>query len=136
AGEAQRRSIKPIVLFVAVPDEPSAGAYAILHEQFPSFGFVPVENDYVTQGEDVSGAFACGLAGVASLRLPELSPELQDFVAQRPCSFAELHQDAEQALAPELWNELDQWLRQCFRQLRDLDLALQMRDFGASFGND
>jgi hypothetical protein len=99
-----------------------------LREQFPTFGFVPVENAYATQGHNIEEAFPSSLVGAPSLQLPELSPDLQVFVEQRPCSFAELHRSAQQELPPDLWAEFDDWLRQCFRQLRDLDLALQMND--------
>jgi hypothetical protein len=131
---AAQRGIQPIVLYVAAPTELSARGYAILRAQFPTFGFVPVENAYATHGYSIEEAFPTSLVGAPSLQVPELSPALQARVEQRPCSFAELHRSGQQEFAPDLWAEFDDWLRQCFRQLRDLDLALQMNDPGSSSG--
>src|SRR5262245_5752989 len=132
AGEAARRAIQPIILFVNAPDETSTRACAILRAQFPSFGMVPVANEYVMQDQEAQELSASNISGVSTLRLPVLSPDLQTVIEQRPCSFAELHQSAQDELPSELWNELDDWLRQCFRQLRELDLALIMHDLNAS----
>jgi hypothetical protein len=134
AGEAERRAIRPIVLFVTAPDEYSSQAYGILRAQFPSFGIVPVANEHVMQGEDVRELCPSSIAGVASLQLPVLSADLQALIAQRPCSFADLHRSAQQELAPELWAEFEDSLRQCFLQLRELDVALLMHDLNSSFG--
>jgi hypothetical protein len=131
---AAQRGIQPIVLYVAAPTELSARGYAILREQFPTFGFVPVENAYATRGESIEEVFPTSLVGAPSLQLPELSPALRVLVEHRPCSFAELYRSGQQELSPDLWAEFDDWLRQCFRQLRDLDLALQMNDPGPSSG--
>jgi hypothetical protein len=134
AGEADRREIRPIILFVTAPDEASSRAYAILRAQFPSFGIVPVANEYVMQGEDVRDSCPSSIVGVASLQLPTLSADLQALIEQRPCSFVDLHRSAQQELPPELWAEFDDYLRQCFLQLHQLDVALLGHDLDTSLG--
>jgi hypothetical protein len=134
ATEAQRRLIRPLVLFVAVPDDASARAYAILREQFPTFSFVPVGNEPLLQGRDITQSFPSSLAGAPALALPPLSQDLRALIDRRPCSLAELHRSGQHDLPPELWGELDDWLRQCFRQLRELDVALLMSDLNSSLG--
>jgi hypothetical protein len=134
AAEAKRRMIKPIVLFVATPDDVSARAYAILRDQFPDFGFLPVANEAVVQGEDLGVQFTPNFGGAPMLAFPSLSSDLQAVCEQRPCSLAELHQGLQHDLPRELWMELDRWLRQCFRQLRELDVSLLMNDLNSSLG--
>ena len=60
---AAQRAIQPIVLYVAAPTELSARGYAILREQFPTFGFVPVENAYATHGHSIEEMFPANLVG-------------------------------------------------------------------------
>jgi hypothetical protein len=133
AAEAARRQIKPIVLFVATSDDVSARAYAILREQFPDFTFVPVDNEPVTQGHDPGARFAPSFAGAPLLRIPPLSADLHAVCEQRPCSFADLYKRVQYDLPDDQWNELGDWLRHCFRQLRELDLALLATDLNSSF---
>jgi hypothetical protein len=134
AAEARRRSIQPIVLFVATLDEVSARAYTILREQFPDFVFVPVNNEAITRGHDPGALFAPSLAGAPLLQIPPLSADLQAVSEQRPCSFADLYRRLQYDLPDDLWNELGDWLRHCFRQLRELDLMLLANDLNSSFG--
>jgi hypothetical protein len=132
AAEAARREIKPVVLFLATPDDVSARAYAILREQFPGFVFVPVDNEPATQGHDIGALFAPSLAGAPVLRTPPLSAELQAVCEQRPSSFADLYKRVQYDIPDDQWNELGDWLRHCFRQLRELDLALLATDLHSS----
>jgi hypothetical protein len=134
AAEAKRRLIKPIVLFVATPDDVSARAYAILREQFPDFTFMPIDNEPVTQGHDPATLFVPSFAGAPLLRIPALSADLQAVSEERPCSFADLYQRLQGDLPEEQWNELGDWLRHCFRQLREIDLALLATDLNSSLG--
>jgi hypothetical protein len=55
---------------------------------------------------------------------------------QRPCSFADLYKRVQYDLPDDQWNELGDWLRHCFRQLRELDLALLATDLNSSFRGD
>ncbi len=131
AGEASRRAIKPIVCYVAAPDDQSVRGYAILRDQFPTFDFVPVSNEALIGDADIAPLFPSTIAGVPALGLPAVSADLQVQIDRRPCSLIGLHQLGEDALPPGVWAELDDWLRRCFRQIRELDVALLMDERGA-----
>jgi len=130
--EANRRLIKPIVLFVAAPDDVSARAYAILYEQFQTFGFTLINNEHVVQGCDLATLSPPSFAGMPTLVVPELSADLQAWCDQRPCSFADLHRSGPDVLSEELWGELDAWLRRCFGQLHEWELAMTTSDINGS----
>jgi hypothetical protein len=130
AGIASGRAIKPIVLYVAAPGGESMRGYAILREQFPSFGFVPVSNQALLGDADVTQLFPSTFAGLPTLQLPQVSADLQAYIDQRPCFLIGLHQLGEEAFPPGVWVELDDWLRRCFRQMRELDVALLMEQRG------
>ena len=49
--EAARRSVAPIVLFVADTDRVSARAYPTLREQIPLKALITIDNEYVVRGE-------------------------------------------------------------------------------------
>jgi hypothetical protein len=131
AGVATGRAIKPIVLYVAAPGDESMRGYAILREQFPSFGFVPVSNEALLGDADIVPLFPSTFAGLPALLLPRVSADLQAHIDQRPCFLIGLHQLGAEAFPPGVWAELDDWLRRCFRQMRELDVALLMEERGA-----
>jgi hypothetical protein len=126
AAAAGLRAIRPIVLYVAASGDQSMRGYAILRDQFPSFGFVPVSNEAIVGSADIVPYYASTIAGAPVLLLPAVSADLQVQIDQRPCSLIGLHQLGEEAFPPGVWAELDDWLRRCFRQMRELDVALQM----------
>ncbi|MBV8747894.1 MAG: hypothetical protein JO134_22935 [Xanthobacteraceae bacterium] len=130
AGEASRRGIKPIILYVAAPGNESARGYAILRDQFPSFGIVPVSNEALLDDADIVSLFPSTIAGMPVLQLPQVPADLQVDIDQRPCFLIGLHQLGEEAFPPGVWAELDDWLRRCFRQMRELDVALLMDERG------
>jgi hypothetical protein len=134
ASAADRRAVRPIVLYVAAPGDQSVRGYAILRDQFPSFGFVPVSNAAVMGDADIVPLYASTVSGAPVLQLPAVSVDLQAYIDQRPCSLIGLHQLGEDAFKPGVWGELDDWLRHCFRQMRELDVALMMNDRGPSLG--
>jgi hypothetical protein len=131
AGIASGRAIKPVVLYVAAPGDESKRGYSILREQFPSFGFVPVSNEALLGDTDIVPLFSSTFAGVPTLQLPRVSADLQAYIDQRPCFMMGLHQLGEEAFPAGVWAELDDWLRRCFRQMRELDVALLMEQRGA-----
>ena len=49
--EAARRSVAPIILFVADTDRVSARAYPTLREQIPLKALITIDNEYVVRGE-------------------------------------------------------------------------------------
>jgi hypothetical protein len=89
----------------------------------------------VTQG-DALGPLPPSLGGAPLLKIPPLSADLQAVCEQRPCSFADIYKRVQYDLPDDQWNELGDWLRHCFRQLRELDLALLATDLNSSFRGD
>src|SRR3954451_2883876 len=49
--EAARRSVAPVILFVADTDRVSARAYPMLQQQIPPSSLVTVDNEHVVRGE-------------------------------------------------------------------------------------
>ena len=104
--EATRRSVAPIILFVADTDRVSARAYPTLREQIPLKALITIDNEYVVRGElpggDGPGAGAAnnGLALVpedlcrpADLFLHRLPAQREGFIDRAaPVDPQELHQ--------------------------------------------
>ena len=104
--EATRRSVAPIILFVADTDRVSARAYPTLREQIPLKALITIDNEYVVRGElpsdDGPGAGAanngpalvpedlCRPAELFLHRLPAQRAGLVDRAA--PVDPQELHQ--------------------------------------------
>src|SRR3954449_8392104 len=49
--ESARRSVAPVILFVADTDRVSARAHAMLQQQIPPAALVVVDNEYIVRGE-------------------------------------------------------------------------------------
>ena len=49
--EATRRSVAPIILFVADTDRVSARGYPMLREQIPPKALIAIDNEHVVRGE-------------------------------------------------------------------------------------
>src|SRR5947209_18159893 len=49
--EAARRSVAPVILFVADTDRVSARSYQMLQEQIPPKALITIDNEYVVRGE-------------------------------------------------------------------------------------
>ena len=70
--EAARRSVAPIILFVADTDRVSARAYPTLREQIPLKALITIDNEHVVRGELPE---AMGLGTGAANIGPALVPE-------------------------------------------------------------
>src|ERR1700710_3039630 len=57
--EAARRSVSPIILFVADTDRVSARAFPMLQQQIPASALVTIDNEFTVRGE-LPPAFARG----------------------------------------------------------------------------
>ncbi len=79
--EATRRSVAPIVLFVADTDRVSARAYPMLREQIPLKTLITIDNEYVVRGE-LPGEMGLGRV----LRITALPSFLKTYV-DRPDLF-------------------------------------------------
>ena len=109
--EAARRSVAPVILFVADTDRVSARAYQMLQQQIPANALVTVDNEHIVRGE-LPPAMARGRAhrhlGAAAVPEDLYRPAdlfLHRLSAQEKDSSTELHQ----------------WIRKNYSSFRELE---------------
>ena len=126
-AEARRRSIEPIVLFVADSSEATKRGYAELRRRSAAT-FVPVHNESVLlmfANED----FPATRAACAKLRIPRLSPLVRGVIDRPSFSF-----NAYMAAQPGGPTEVHQWIDYVFAEFRDFELRLLLGGLGAARG--
>ena len=112
--EAARRSVAPIILFVADTDRVSARAYPTLREQIPLKALITVDNEYVVRGE-LPGEMGMGRV----LRITALPSFLKTYVDRPSFSFTDyLRNERDQS------TELHQWIRKNYTSFRELEFSL------------
>ncbi|HZR75374.1 hypothetical protein [Bradyrhizobium sp.] len=112
--EAVRRSIAPVILFVADTDRVSARSYPTLERQIPPSALVTVDNEYVVRGE-LPPAFARGKI----LNISALPNFLKTYVDRLSFSFTDyLRQEKDSS------TELHQWIRRNYMSFRELELSM------------
>ena len=112
--EAVRRSISPVILFVADTDRVSARSYPTLERQIPPSALVTVDNEYVVRGE-LPPAFARGKI----LNIGALPNFLRTYVDRLSFSFSDyLRQERDSS------TELHQWIRRNYLSFRELELSM------------
>jgi len=112
--EAARRSVAPIVLFVADADRVSARSYQMLQEQIPPKALIIIDNEYVVRGELPR---EMGLGRV--LRISALPSFLKTYVDRLSFSFTEYLRNERDSST-----ELHQWIRRNYTSLRELEFSL------------
>ena len=112
--EAVRRSIAPIILFVADTDRVSARSYPVLERQIPPNALVTVDNEYIVRGE-LPPAFARGKI----LHISALPNFLRTYVDRLSFSFTDYLRHEKDSST-----ELHQWIRRNYMSFRELELSL------------
>jgi hypothetical protein len=112
--EATRRSVAPIVLFVADTDRVSARAYPTLREQIPLKALIAVDNEYVVRGE-LPEAMGAGRV----LRITALPSFLKTYVGRLSFSFTDYLRNERDSST-----ELHQWIRRNYISFRELEFSL------------
>ena len=112
--EATRRSVAPIVLFVADTDRVSARAYPTLREQIPLKTLITVDNEYVVRGE-LPEAMGAGRV----LRITALPSFLKTYVGRLSFSFTDYLRNERDSST-----ELHQWIRRNYISFRELEFSL------------
>jgi hypothetical protein len=112
--EATRRSVAPIILFVADTDRVSARSYPVLQEQIPAKALITIDNEHVVRGE-LPAAMATGQV----LRIPALPSFLKTYVDRPTFSFTDYLRNERDSST-----ELHQWIRKNYTSLRELELGL------------
>jgi hypothetical protein len=114
--EAARRSVVPVVLFLADTDRVSIRSHATLCQQIPATALVSVDNEYVIRGE-LPDAFSQGPV----LRIGALPMFLKTYVDRLNFSFTDyLRHEKDQS------TELHQWIRRNYFSFRELEQRLVM----------
>jgi hypothetical protein len=115
--EALRRSVAPVVLFVADVDRTSARGYDVLRQQLPPHALVTVDNEYVVRGE-LPEAMGHGRV----LRLGALPVFLKTYIDRLSFSFTGyLRQERDSS------TELHQWIRRNYTTFRDLEISVMLQ---------
>ena len=112
--EATRRSVAPIILFVADTDRVSARAYPTLREQIPLKTLITVDNEYVVRGE-LPEAMGAGRV----LRITALPSFLKTYVGRLSFSFTDYLRNERDSST-----ELHQWIRRNYISFRELEFSL------------
>jgi hypothetical protein len=126
--EARRRSIEPIVLFVADPAPSASRSYAELRERFPQTTFVPVHNEHVSVMFDKED-YPATRAECSVIRIPRLSQIVRGVIDRPSFSFADYI-----TRKPGGPTEIHQWINDIFTSFRDLELRLLMGRVTSSLG--
>ena len=115
--EAARRSVAPIVLFVADTDRVSARAYPMLQQQIPAAALLTVENEFVLRGE-----LPAEMAHGRVLRISALPAFLKAYIDRPNFSFTDYLRGEKDSSS-----ELHQWIRDCYFTFRELELSLMLQ---------
>jgi len=112
--EAARRSVAPVILFVADTDRVSARAYPMLQQQIPASALVTIDNEFIVRGE-LPAAFARGRV----LRIAALPVFLKTYIDRLTFSFTDYLRNEKDSST-----ELHQWIRRNYFSFRELELNL------------
>src|ERR1700731_4420111 len=112
--EAARRSVSPIVLFVADTDRASARGYPMLQQQIPASALVTIDNEYVVRGE-----LPVAMAHGRVLHIAALPVFLKTYIDRLTFSFTEYLRHEKDSST-----ELHQWIRKNYFSFRELEMSL------------
>jgi hypothetical protein len=114
AKEAARRSVAPVVLFVADTDRVSARGYPMLQQQIPPNTLITVDNEHVVRGE-LPPAMERGRV----VRISALPVFLKTYIDRLTFSFTGYLRNERDSST-----ELHQWIRKNYTSFRELELGL------------
>ncbi len=115
--EAHGRDIEPVILLVLDRDGISARAYAMLRAQFGRLTILPVNNDMVLLGE-----LPDWLGPAKTFDMAILPDFLKGYITRTNFSFTAFVKDRGNSAS-----ELYDWIRDAYRQFREIGLKLMLR---------
>ncbi len=115
--EAARRSVAPVILFVADTDRVSARGYPILQQQIPPNALITIDNEHVVRGE-LPPAMARGRV----LPISALPVFLKTYIDRLSFSFTGYLRTEKDSST-----ELHQWIRRNYSAFRDLELRVMLQ---------
>jgi hypothetical protein len=125
AEEARRRDIASSILFIATPDRSSIEAYRLLRSRMPLAVLTPAFNELLGPPQHRDNYPISG--GGAPVRFPALAPALRRYTEQPPFSFADEQLANARNIPLDVHIELQRWLRKTYRELRDLEMHIDVR---------
>jgi hypothetical protein len=132
AAEARKRGISALVTYVADQTTIGLNTYLILRDKFPEFSFLPVHNDAIARGMDFRRQFPALSGGLAPLHIPLLSASLRTTVDQHGFLFNEMRHLPPRDMHRSVRDELESFVKRVFRELRECELTLLMRNLNTS----
>jgi hypothetical protein len=115
--EAARRSVAPVILFVADTDRVSARGYPMLQRQIPPNALITIDNEHVVRGE-LPPAMARGRV----LPISALPVFLKTYIDRLSFSFTGYLRHEKDSST-----ELHQWIRRNYSAFRDLELRVMLQ---------
>ena len=110
--EAARRSIAPVILFVADTDRVSARGFATLHQQIPERALVTIDNEFVLRGE-----LPVAFAQSRIISIGALPVFLKTYIDRLKFSFTDYLRTEKDTTT-----ELHQWIRKNYGSFRELEM--------------
>jgi hypothetical protein len=123
AAEARRRSVAPMVLYIADPDDRARQGYAMLQDRFPELALVPLLNEAVPRVARYRDNFPPSRRGGAPVTVPALTAVLRSVVDRPAFSFI-----AYAIKNTDTTSELYNWIRRVFVTFRELEVRLLSGD--------
>ena len=130
--EVARRSIEPVILFIADPHSVAINAYADLSHRLRAAITIPVFNDGTLKGQKLRTEFPFQRAAAVPLYISALSPMLKAQIESSHYSFADVHERLPGGIPLALAFELRSWTRRTFLEFRELELRLLLEKLRAS----
>ncbi len=128
AEEARRRSVDPVVLFIADTSAATVRTYAELRHGLPTLAFVPVHNESVSVMFERAD-FPPTRPEYGMIRIPRLSPIVRGVLDRPTFSFGAYM--TKRSGGP---TEIHSWIASIFAEFRELELRLIMGKLGVSLG--
>jgi len=125
--EAQRRSIMPVALFLADPENRTRRGYAMLLDRLPELALVPVFNEMISTYVPFRHHFPRTRKGGSPMAMPMISPVVRE-VMERPGYCFAAFSESPGAMSTELYR----WTRRMFLQFRELELHLLLEQLKPS----
>jgi hypothetical protein len=129
AEEACRHGIAVVIMHLMTPDATSLEAYRNLRARFPEATLTPVHNEIFGAAQYWNKYAPIG-SGTVVVRLSPLASNVRKYVEGPPFSFADSARAA--ALNADINIELQHWLRQIYREFRELYLRIMLTDLKSS----
>jgi hypothetical protein len=127
-GEARRRRIAPLVLFIVDDDPKSTAVYASIRDRFTEASILPVRNMAESTAISICEATTKTRTRPALLEVPLLSFSLRALIDREDFLFSQFWRARLETLPDALDDELRDWVECVFLQLRNLEPVLGCGD--------